>query len=130
MTIRPAKLRITAHSQAIILRALVDGPCTIQDLIDESGLNISAVYNYVRELRKHKLIYLVDKAPDRRGQKSLDIWRFGPDKRDTYRPTSAKERQKKCRENKKKREVHALLAGITQTGTLHLQAGCPASSGK
>jgi DNA-binding transcriptional ArsR family regulator len=127
---RCAKPKINALVQAHFLRLLYDNPHTITELSEEIGLSPNVVRGYMRALRKRKLVYLVDKAPDLRGQRTIDVWHWGPDKRDRYKKTSVRDRQRNYRARKRARLENKVLAGISATGTMVLQAGACDLKGK
>jgi hypothetical protein len=116
------KTRINAFVQAMLIRSLVNDPHTAIELSLETGLSPNVVRGYLRALKRFKLIYLVDKATDGRGQRSIPIWKFGPDMWSTYVKTTSADRSRTYRARKRTRLENKALAQIRGTGTL---GACP-----
>ena len=108
---KTAKPKINAIVQAHLIRLLVDDPHTVADLSEETGLSSNTVRGYVQALHARGLVYLVDKLPDSSGQRSVSLWKFGPDTRDKFRPLTQRERQAACRARKRANLLHSAWAG-------------------
>lgn len=73
-------VRLGALSMAKITRALLDGPCSINELKLVSGLNISTLHEYMRALRKEGVVHICGWERDSTGRESLRVFKLGNDK--------------------------------------------------
>lgn len=77
---------------AKMIAALVDGPCTADELVDVSGLAKATVYAYMRAMRKEGAVYISGWESDRMGRDAHMIYKLG-------RGTDKPRRTKTHREN-------------------------------
>jgi hypothetical protein len=99
-------------TQAVFLRALVDGPCTRAELSTLTGLGSTSVADYIRQLRKQKLIYVAEKTYDARGNRTLEVFAWGPDKPDKQiKPKSPRVRTAEYRLRKQVNQLHTHWKG-------------------
>ena len=78
--------RINAIMQATMLRALYEGPCTVQDLCEACGGGIVAIRGYILALRKLKLVHIAEWHEAANGAAVIPAYVWGPDKKDVKRP--------------------------------------------
>lgn len=105
-----AKPRINALASAIMLRALLEGGCTYQDLSDVTGCSLVTIRPHVNQLYRHKLVRICDWAKDASGAFRVKVFEWAPDVRDKRRPlTSGAERCRRSRARKKMRETEAAV---------------------
>lgn len=71
-------------SVAKMLSALVAGPCTITDLVEETGLHESTLRGYIAELRRTdpKLVVIEDRLLAPNNQPSIHAYRWNPGGKD------------------------------------------------
>jgi predicted transcriptional regulator len=98
------------------MRLLWDGPHTMDELVEETGLAVSTVRGYVLSLRKRKLVAIVNLLEGRNGNRNKHVYAWKPDARDyrTHKKTPA-ERQAKYRQRKAESTRHAALCFLTPT---------------
>ena len=98
-------VRLSALSMAKITRALLDGPCSVPELRDVSGLNVSTLHEYMRALRKEGAVHISGWEADATGRDSLRIYKLGPGQDSPRRRKSKAQVARECR----KRKQDALL---------------------
>jgi DNA-binding transcriptional ArsR family regulator len=109
--------RITALSQAVILRALTEEPSSVAELMEISGLSKCTVQNYLLALRKAKLIYVAAWESDPNGRMNTPCYKWGSDKSDVKKPMMTKaEIAKRYRQRKKLKELHNGLTNSIKAG--------------
>lgn len=72
------RARVTHTSLAIAVKLLLDGPCTAQEISDETGLHKSTVYELLRSLRKAKAAHISAWEPDSMGRDQIAVFSLGP----------------------------------------------------
>lgn len=70
-------LRLNAYCSAKIIRSLVDGPCTVAELTQITGLNSKTVGSYVRALIKQGCAHVCAWEKDATGRDSIQVISFG-----------------------------------------------------
>ncbi len=103
-------VKINAVTQARLMRLLLDGTRTCQQLADETGLHYVTVLQYTRELHRFKAAHITTWEKDARGRDALKIYKLGkaPDAK-RHRLTDS-ERQAAYRQKLKMRQITAALA--------------------
>jgi DNA-binding transcriptional ArsR family regulator len=100
------KPRVSWNVNARLMRLLWDGPHTMRELIEETGLSESTVRGYVKALRNNKLVAITDLV----GRHGTHIYQWKPDAKDYKRKKlTPAERQKRCRERKEASRLTAAL---------------------
>ena len=79
-------IRINALTLAKILRMLWDGPQTIGDMIEETGMHDCTIRNHLKALRRENLVYVCGWRMDSRGVPQVAVYRLTPDHYDVDRP--------------------------------------------
>lgn len=103
--------RLTHVLYAKLVRALIDGPCTYEDLVDETGLHVTTLVSAIRALRNEKLVRVCDWLPNGRDVRCVMVFEWAPGKRDVPMPRmTVAQRAKRYRDNTAKR---ALTQGMT-----------------
>ena len=87
MTRKRRPTTINYLSVAALMRALLDGPATVKDLMHESGLSACTCRRYVNALRKARVIHVKLWDVDSYGKRSLASYAIG-DKDDAPRAAS------------------------------------------
>lgn len=104
--------RLTALIQAKILRLLVEDPCTVAELVQETEVHIQTIRSYLRALHEFKLVRRAGWVMDKGGRRTIPLWAWGPDKRDTAKPIySSRERTQRYRANRRSRELNEAILG-------------------
>lgn len=95
-----------ATAFAVFIEHLLDGPCTVFEFQEASGMHLNTIRKVLRILRRHKRIYVAGWDDDSMGRKTIAAWALG-DKPDAKRPPrkTAAERSALMRA----RQRHALL---------------------
>lgn len=96
---KPVKLG--ALSMAKVISALLDGPCSVPELMGLSGLSSNTVHEYMRALRKEGVVHIGAWEKDATGRESLRIFKFGPGKDVPRTKKSKAQIAKECRLRKK-----------------------------
>lgn len=95
------KPRVSWNCNALLMRLLWDGPHTMKELMEETGLAASTVRGYVKALRNQRLVAIVDLLPARNGNKSIHVYQWKPDSKDVRRRKQTQaERQRGYRERR------------------------------
>lgn len=114
MTRKRRPTTINYLSVAALMRALLDGPATVKDLMHESGLSACTCRRYVNALRKARVIHVKLWDVDSYGKRSLASYAIG-DKDDAPRaPKSNAEREAARRERLRQRNRTRRMNGIVQ----------------
>ncbi len=114
MTRKRRPTTINYLSVAALMRALLDGPATVKDLVHESGLSACTCRRYVNALRKARVIHVKLWDVDSYGKRSLASYAIG-DKDDAPRaPKSSAEREAARRERLRQRNRTRRINGIVQ----------------
>jgi hypothetical protein len=104
-------VKITALSQAVILRELYEGPISIAGLIAASGCGETTIVSYLKALRKLKLVRIGGWDVALNGAAVIPCFEWAPDKKDAPKPVkTAAERSRKSRALKKLKELHNALS--------------------
>lgn len=93
-------VRLGALSMAKITRALLDGPCSINELKLVSGLNISTLHEYMRALRKEGVVHICGWEKDATGRESLRVFKLGNEKDAPRAKKSKAQIARECRKRK------------------------------
>lgn len=78
-------IKINAITQANLIKLLIEGIYTCQELADETGLHYVTVLQYTRELHRAGAAYICRWEKDRRGRDMKKIYKIGRDKDDAKR---------------------------------------------
>ena len=114
MTRKRRPTTINYLSVAALMRALLDGPATVKDLMHESGLSACTCRRYVNALRKARVIHVKLWDVDSYGKRSLASYAIG-DKTDAPRnPKSSAEREAARRERLRQKNRTRRINGIVQ----------------
>lgn len=99
-------------SAAILVEALMNGPASIYDISDETGVSYCTTRRYIKALRDRRCIYVAEWHEDTRGRRTVRAYKLGR-KSDAPRPPmrTAAERQSAHRE--RARVLQAAMAAVT-----------------
>jgi predicted ArsR family transcriptional regulator len=100
---------------ADVIRLLIDGPITQQDIIDETGLHKFTIRDYLKALHKRKLIHIAvwSMTGPRRHRVAHWMWGRGTDARRPPRIPSST-RAAHYRQRKAARELQATVNSIVR----------------
>jgi hypothetical protein len=103
---RPTKRRLSSHTYAVFIRALLDDPLTQAELEEVTGLGAVAIRHYLKALRELKLVRVSGVLPDKMGRRTIEQFRFEPDKPDyQFVPKSPAKRSRDYRAASKQRAL-------------------------
>lgn len=113
-TRRRRAVRINAILQARMVKMLLYESVSAHDIAEETGLHVTTVSRYLRELHRAKVIHVIDWEKDSRGRDVTAVWRLGRNKPDKprHRMTQA-ERQAAYRARMAERDRLRMMAGAT-----------------
>lgn len=87
------QIKINAITQAQLIKAMLPGDLTCQELADETGLHYVTVLQYTRELHRAGAAHIARFDQDARGRHIVKVYKIGVGK-DAARPRkSAAQRQ-------------------------------------
>lgn len=98
---------VSAYAEAIY--ALTQGPCTVKELVAESGLAYNTARKFVHSLRRRKLIYIAAWEHDTTGRSTVAAYGWGG-KKDVQRPPGKTIKERKAKYMAKIRAI-ALQTG-------------------
>ena len=114
--IKSTKVRVTAMTFARLMGELYSGASSVSDLHESTGLARSTLYEYIRELRKAKLVYVAGFDRAANNCPMIPLYQWGPGEKDVkVKPISMAEKSRNYRRNKREREIHSrltLLGGV------------------
>lgn len=116
MALKPLKLksRITHITLAKTLKMLLDGPATVHEIAEVTGVMPRTAAEWMRALRKESCVHISGWVPDSRGRDATAVFSLGKGKdKPRHRFTEA-ERQARRRARKKQAEIHKLIIGVMQ----------------
>jgi len=104
-------IKVNAMAYAQLVKAMLPGELTCQELAEETGLHLVTVYQYTRELHAAGAAHIARFEPDARGRHIIKIYKIGAG-RDAKRVAMTKaERQARVRERRKAEQQIAVMAG-------------------
>jgi DNA-binding transcriptional ArsR family regulator len=102
-------------SNALLLRALYDGPRTMRELRDITGLAESTVRGYLKALRKQKLVRVCDLLRNSNNIPCINVYEWAPDEPSYRVPRASKltaaQRSKQYRERKRLTLLQTAITG-------------------
>lgn len=95
------QLKMGAICYAQMCAAMIEGDMTCQELADETGLHLTTVYQYTREMHRFGAAHISRYLPDARGRHIIKVYRLGPGKDAKRVRMSHAERQQRMRDKRK-----------------------------
>lgn len=94
-----------------MVAALAEGPATVQDIAEETGLTDMSVRGYIRAMRKRRVIHIARWEHDAAGRQTLAAYQLGQ-KRDAVRvpPRSRAEMARHYRARKRDARILGVSA--------------------
>ena len=62
---------------AIVVRELLDGPCTARELAEETGMRPETVLGWIRAMRRQHVIYVCHWVEDSQGRRGTAAYALG-----------------------------------------------------
>lgn len=106
-------IKVNAIAYANLVKLMLEGVYTMQELAEQTGLHYVTVCQYTRELHRVGAAHICAWQPDSRDRDSIKIYKIGASKDKARRRLSAKERQRRHREGKQGRIASVFLLGTT-----------------
>lgn len=106
-------IKVNALAYAHMIRLLLDGLYTLQEIAEQTGLHYVTVCQYTRELHRVGAAHICSWQTDRRDRDALKIYKIGLGSDAKRRKLSAKERQRRHREGKLARVNSVFALGAT-----------------
>lgn len=103
--------KVNAMSQAQLIKLLLDGDRTCQELSEESGLHYVTVLQYCRELHKAGAVHITRWDKDIRGRDILKIYKLGEGKDAKRQKLTPAQRQERVRNKRKAHEQVLVTQG-------------------
>jgi hypothetical protein len=105
------KIKLNAHLHARVIRMLLDGPHTGQELAAETGLALTTVAEYLREMRRVKAAHISGWVKDVRGRDMIRIYTIGEGVNKKPGRTPGAERTAQYRERQRALQKNSVMAG-------------------
>lgn len=102
-------IKINAITQARLIKLLLDGDLTCQELAEETGLHYTTVLRYTRELYLVGACFIQHYEKDRRGRDNSKVYKLGVGRDATRSKLTGAQRQARVRERRRT----AQLLGLT-----------------
>ncbi len=112
-TIKRTCRKINAITQAQLIKLLIEGVYTCQQLADETGLHYVTVLQYTRELHRFGAAHISSWEKDSRGRDILKVYKLGAGKDAKRQRMTAAQRQARTRDKKRAIAILHALAGAT-----------------
>ena len=90
-------IKINAICQAQLIKLLLDGVYTCQELAEQTGLHYVTVLQYTRELHAAGAAYICAWEKDTRGRDAIKIYKIGEHRDAQRKRLTAAQRQAKSR---------------------------------
>jgi hypothetical protein len=105
------QVKVNAMAYGHLVRLLIDGDRTCEELAEETGLHIVTVLQYTREMHKAGAIHIARYEPDALGRHNTKVYKLGIGKdAPRVRLTSA-EKMARLRDKTKARQLLQVMAG-------------------
>lgn len=98
-------IKINAITQAHLIKLLLEGTYTCQELAEETGLHYVTVLQYTRELHRAKAAFICAWEKDARGRDLSKIYKIGVGKDVKRQKLTQNERQTRYRAKRKAVEL-------------------------
>ncbi len=105
---RSNPVRISALTNALLMRALFDGPSTMADMVAATGLAPSTIRRYLTALRRERITCITGWETDKLGRASVPAYGIG--ERDAKRPPRQCATRRSRQYNQRCRQLAALRA--------------------
>lgn len=106
--------KINAIAQAQLIKLLLEGVYTCEQLAKESGLHYVTVLQYTRELHRAGAAHIASWDKDARGRDLLKIYKLGEGRDARRKKMTPAQRQARHREKRKGQELAQVMAGTAR----------------
>ncbi len=108
-----AQVKVSAMTYALMIRALQQNPHTPHELVEETGLFIRTVRQYLHALDKAGAVHICGWVKDARGADHTPVYKMGPGKRAVRSKMTHAERQARYRAKQQALREIQMFAGPT-----------------
>lgn len=105
-------IKINAISQAKLIKLLLDGDRTCQELAEETGLHYVTVLQYTRELHREKAAHICRWDKDARGRDILKVYKLGVGRDAKRERMTSAQKQARVRSRKKMAKLLGVLSEV------------------
>ena len=105
-------VKINAISQAKLIKLLLDGDRTCQELAEETGLHYVTVLQYTRELHREKAVHICRWDKDSRGRDLLKVYKIGKARDAKREKLTGAQRQQRARDRRKMAKLLGVLSEV------------------
>lgn len=95
------QIKMNAICYAQMCAAMIPGDMTCQELADETGLHLTTVYQYARELHRFGAAHIARYLPDARGRHLIKVYKLGQGRDASRKRLTHAERQQRLRDKRK-----------------------------
>lgn len=106
--------KINAIAQAQLIKLLLEGVYTCEQLAEETGLHYVTVLQYTRELHRFGAAHISTWEKDSRGRDIIKVYKLGAGKDAKREKLTGAERQARTREKRKAQEMAKVMAGTAR----------------
>jgi hypothetical protein len=112
---KPMKqIKMGAISYALMLKHMMEGVYTCQELAEFTGLHLITVYQYTREICAAGAAHICHYEPDARGRHNIKVYKLGAGKNAKKPKMTVNERMAKHREKVYQQKVMHVMAGTAK----------------
>lgn len=104
-------IKLNSILQAQLIKLLLEGVYTCQELAEETGLHYVTVLQYTRELHRAGAAYIDHWEKDSRDRDSLKVYKVGVGKDARRSKLTSAQRQERVRKRKKMANLLGLTSG-------------------
>lgn len=108
---KPRHVKVNAMSQALMIKMLIEGESTCQDMANETGLHVQTVRHYCREFHIARVIHIDHYELDTSGRRTLKVFKLGAARDAKRTPLTPSQRQARTRARKKQHMMTLVLTG-------------------
>lgn len=103
--------KINAITQAQLIKLLLEGVYTCQQLADETGLHYVTVLQYTRELHRFGAAHISSWEKDNRGRDVLKVYKIGEGRDAKRQKLTAAQRQQRVRDKQNAQALTRVMGG-------------------
>jgi transcriptional regulator with XRE-family HTH domain len=106
--------KLNAITQAQLIKLLLDGIYTCEQLAEETGLHFVTVLQYTRELHRFGAAHISSWEKDSRGRDIIKVYKIGIGKDAKREKLTGAERQERVREKRRAHQMAQVMAGTAR----------------
>ena len=107
-------VKINAFTQANLIKLLMEGAYSCEQLSEETGLHYVTVLHYTRELHRVKAAHITAWEKDDRGRDAIRIYKLGAGKDAQREKLTTAERTRRYRQKRKAMELLNVMSGTAR----------------